>query len=94
MNRPANCHCEDFPCCGCGEEPSQESQHEEFEAMHDFDADCCDGESFDDDDDDDGDGMTDVEADADALASAGMGTDEDYGHYGDDTPMGDDFGGE
>lgn len=93
MNRPANCHCEDFPCCGCGEEPSQESQHEEFEAMHDFDADCCDGESFDDDEDpsEDGDGMTDVEADADALRSCGWGTDEDYCH---DTPMGDDYGGE
>lgn len=33
----------------------------------------------------------DVEADADALASAGFGTDEDYGHYGDD-PF--DLGGE
>ena len=28
--------------------------------------------------------LTDAEADADALASAGFGTDEDYGHYGDD----------
>lgn len=28
--------------------------------------------------------MTDVEADADTLKSAGWGTDEDYGHYGDD----------
>lgn len=29
------------------------------------------------------DDMTDAEADADTLRSAGMGTDEDYGHYGD-----------
>lgn len=29
------------------------------------------------------------------LASAGFGTDEDYGHYGEDTPMFDDYyGGE
>ena len=28
--------------------------------------------------------MSDAEADADALASAGFGTDEDYGHFGDD----------
>lgn len=29
------------------------------------------------------------------LASAGFGTDEDYGYYGDDTPMGEDYyGGE
>jgi hypothetical protein len=29
------------------------------------------------------------------LASAGWGTDEDYGYYGDDTPMSDDYyGGE
>ena len=27
---------------------------------------------------------SDAEADADALASAGFGTDEDYGHFGDD----------
>lgn len=31
MNRPAGCNCPDFPCCGCGEEPSQEEQHEQFE---------------------------------------------------------------
>ena len=30
-----------------------------------------------------------------AMESAGWGTDEDYGHYGDDTPMYDDYyGGE
>jgi hypothetical protein len=29
------------------------------------------------------------------LASAGWGTDEDYGYYGDDTPLGEDYyGGE
>lgn len=36
---------------------------------------------------------SDAEADADVLASAGWGTDEDYGHYGDDyhDEMGDSF---
>ena len=36
---------------------------------------------------------SDAEADADVLRSAGWGTDEDYGHYGDDyhDEMGDSF---
>lgn len=36
---------------------------------------------------------SDAKADADVLASAGWGTDEDYGHYGDDyrDEMGDSF---
>jgi len=38
---------------------------------------------------------SDAEADADVLASAGMGTDEDYAHYlFDETPMGEQYGGE
>lgn len=31
--RPSGCNHEDWPCCGCGEEPSQEEQHEQFESM-------------------------------------------------------------
>jgi len=54
------------------------------------DVESCDGERFDDYEDN----MTDAEADADVLKSAGWGTDEDYGYYGDDTPMGDLYGGE
>ena len=45
------------------------------------------GESMDYDDYND-----DMDGDHDsAMTSAGWGTDEDYGHYGDDTPMYDDY---
>jgi len=82
MQRPHFCKCEDWPCCECGEEASQESQHEAWlERQEDMrDADDMDGERF--DDEDDGDNMTDAEADADTLRSAGFGTDEDYGSFG------------
>lgn len=33
--RPSGCTHQDWPCCGCGEEPSQEEQHEQFEEMRD-----------------------------------------------------------
>lgn len=46
------------------------------------------------DDDDDPFHGDDAAADADVLRMAGMGTSEDYGHYGDDTPLGDFYGGE
>ena len=43
---------------------------------------------------DDGDESMDGDHDS-AMTSAGWGTDEDYGYYGDDTPMFDDYyGGE
>lgn len=83
MCRPSSCNHEDFPCCGCGEEPSQEEQHEQFMAEHDdFDADCNDGEDF--DESMDGDHES-------ALESVYGPTDmpEDI-----DTPMGDFYGGE
>lgn len=31
MPRNPNCNCEDYPCCGCGTESSQEEQQEQFE---------------------------------------------------------------
>jgi hypothetical protein len=82
--RPSHCSHEDWPCCGCGEEPSQEEQHEQWLA----DQNDRDDHDFDDDDDefepgDEPHEMSDVEADADTLKSAGYGTDEDYGDYGD-----------
>ena len=40
--------------------------------------------------DDDYDDSMDGDHDS-AMTSAGWGTDEDYGHYGDDTPMYDDY---
>lgn len=90
-NRPGSCTHEDWPCCGCGEEPSQEEQHEqslesqEFEMERDLNG----------DDEEHEDNFTDSEADADTLRSAGMGTDEDYGGGHDiDTPMGDYYEGE
>lgn len=37
----------------------------------------------------------DMDGDFDsAMTSAGFGTDEDYGYFGDDTPLADDYGGE
>ncbi len=100
--RPHNCNHEDWPCCGCGDEPSQEEQREQWEATHaladhfdtdeegdeDFDPEYNDGEDFSDEPEDN---FTDVEADADTLASAGFGTDEDYGG-GFDTPLGQEYG--
>ncbi len=90
MPRPHDCNHEDWPCCGCGDEPSQEEQHEQFEEMsalsgiNDLDEADRREDNF----------RDDVEADADVLRMAGMGTDEDYGHYEVDTPLGDFYGGE
>lgn len=33
MNKPCTCNHEDWPCCGCESEPSQEEQREQFEEM-------------------------------------------------------------
>lgn len=35
MNKPSTCNHEDFPCCGCDTEPSQEEQHEAFTERED-----------------------------------------------------------
>ena len=99
--RPSTCKCPDWPCCGCGEETSQQEQQERFEELAALN-DNLDSEELDDGEDldnedldsDEPPDMTDVEADADTLRSCGWGTDEDYGHYDCDTPMGDDYGGE
>jgi len=37
MPRPHDCNHEDWPCCGCGDELSQEEQHEQFLADHEDD---------------------------------------------------------
>lgn len=92
MSRPSFCKCEDWPCCGCGHEASQESQHEAFLELQE-ELREQDDMHYDDPHDDDempDDGMTDAEADADTLRSAGWGTDEDYG----DTPLADFYDGE
>lgn len=72
----------DYPCCGCGDD------------MSEFDDDRMDGVDM---ADEPWDGFqSDAEADADTLASAGHGMDEDYNHYdyGDETPLGEEYGGE
>jgi hypothetical protein len=101
--------CEDFPCCGheagccpryengvqmdmvcvCGarlpvDNPTSICHHCLKEAEREdgyYDDEASYDESMD----------GDMES---GLASAGFGTDEDYGYYGDDTPMGDYYGGE
>jgi hypothetical protein len=87
MSRPSFCKCEDWPCCGCGHEASQESQHE---AALELEDDLREMNDLNGEPDDHDDGMSDVEADADTLRSAGWGTDEDYG----DTPLADFYDGE
>lgn len=96
MPRPNDCNHEDWPCCGCGDEPSQEQQEEMFQAqVADQDRELSSVDDLDDEGTDEPwDGFhSDGDADRDALASAGMGMDEDYGGCG-DTPMGDFYGGE
>lgn len=95
MPRNPNCNHEDWPCCGCGDEPSQEEQMEQAEEMEALSGvNDLDEEDQDPADRPEDNFRDDVEADADVLRMAGFGTDEDYGHYGDDTPMGDAYGGE
>lgn len=74
------CNCEDFPCCGHGEDErfASEPMSEDFgpagDDMNEFADDEGENEAPDRDVDDSMDG--DHES---ALASAGFGTDEDYG---------------
>lgn len=86
MIRPPDCHCEDWPCCGCGDyDPSSdlEGALDGLDAYEDDGPDAeCDDEPRD---------LTDVEADADTLRSAGWGMDEDYCP---DTRLGEDYDGE
>jgi hypothetical protein len=65
------------------------------DSCYDPDNSCEDDEMYNYDDHDDFYGE-DMDGDHDsAMTSAGWGTDEDYGDYGDDTPMYDDYyGGE
>jgi hypothetical protein len=63
-------------------------ENENYDYYNDFNEMVEDGadEDWDDSYDDSMDG--DLES---GLASAGWGTDEDYGYYGDDTPMSEDY---
>lgn len=96
MPRNPNCNCEDFPCCGCGTEPSQEEQEERFmEQVQEQDRELSGVKDLDSDEDQESDDepwdgfRSDAEADQDALNSV-------YGYDPEDcdTPMGDYFGGE
>lgn len=78
--RPSGCNHEDWPCCGCGEELSQEEQHEQFTELNG----ALDGlDAFEDDPEDEGtfgDGELEPE---DAERPAAPMTD-----YEADTPLG------
>jgi hypothetical protein len=57
-----------------------------YDSHDDFYGESADYDDYNDDDDDEMDGDHDS-----AMTSAGWGTDEDYGYYGGDTPMYDDY---
>lgn len=85
MNRPSDCNHEDFPCCGCGPEPSQEDQREEaeyreLEELQDRDDDF---EEFDGDESMDGDHESALES---------VYGPSDPPDYIDDTPLGHEYG--
>lgn len=86
---PIPCGHEDYPCCGCDNVAL--TGEDALDVCCPFCGDPdCQGEC---------DCNDDVPLDGDhdsAMASAGLGMDEDYNHYdyGDETPLGDAYGGE